>query len=170
MMNLTYIVKKQYININLYKKKSMFKLHNSHTSVHNQLNSKRFNIFAVSITSWHWHGTENWNPSSLKIRSINHIHGYSCHRFAMGQAISSYGIDLVWPNIMVSASEVSNWMCHELSLDRCLTYWGRDKMADISQTTFSNVFSSMKMFEFRLKFHWSLFLSVQLKVVQHWFR
>ena len=35
--------------------------------------------------------------------------------------------------------------------------WGRDEMNDILQTTFSNVFSSMKMLEFRLKFHWSLF-------------
>ena len=28
----------------------------------------------------------------------------------------------------------------------------------------------MKMFEFRLKFQWSLFLRVQLTVFQHWFR
>ena len=28
----------------------------------------------------------------------------------------------------------------------------------------------MKMFELRLKFHWSLFLSVQLTISQHWFR
>ena len=41
-----------------------------------------------------------------------------------------------------------------------LTHWGRDKMADVSQTTFSNVFSSMKMCEFRFKFHWSLFLPI----------
>ena len=39
-----------------------------------------------------------------------------------------------------------------------LTHWGRDKMTAISQTTFANAFSSMKMYEFRLKFHWSLFL------------
>ena len=46
-----------------------------------------------------------------------------------------------------------------ITLSWCtILHWGRDKMADISQTTFSNVFSSMKMFEFRLKFHWSLFL------------
>ena len=51
-----------------------------------------------------------------------------------------------------------------------LPHWGRDKMADISQTTFSNVFSSMKMFEFRLKFHWSLFPRVQLTKFQHCFR
>ena len=43
-----------------------------------------------------------------------------------------------------------------------LTHWGRDKMAAISKTTFSHAFSWMKMYEFRLRFHWSLFLMVQL--------
>ena len=51
-----------------------------------------------------------------------------------------------------------------------LTHWGPDKMAAISQTTFSNVFSWMKMYEFRLRFHWSLFPRVQLTIFQHWFR
>ena len=51
-----------------------------------------------------------------------------------------------------------------------LTHWGRDKMDAISQTPFSNAFSWMKMFEYRLKFHWSLFLRVQLTISQHWFR
>ena len=51
-----------------------------------------------------------------------------------------------------------------------LTHWGRDKMAAIFQTSFSNAFSWMKMYEFRLKFHWCLFLSVQLAIFQHWFR
>ena len=50
------------------------------------------------------------------------------------------------------------------------TYWGQDKMDNISHTTFLNVFSSMKMFAFPLKFHWSLFLSIQLITFQHWFR
>ena len=49
-------------------------------------------------------------------------------------------------------------------------YWGRDKMDAISQTTFWSAFSWMKMFEFRLKFHWSLFLRVQLTIFRHWFR
>ena len=51
-----------------------------------------------------------------------------------------------------------------------LTHWGRDKMAAIFQTTFSNAFSSMKMYTFRLRFHWSLFPRVQLTIFQHWFR
>ena len=44
------------------------------------------------------------------------------------------------------------------------------QMDAISQTTFSNAFSWMKMYEFRLKFHWSLFLRFQLTIFQHWFR
>ena len=51
-----------------------------------------------------------------------------------------------------------------------LTHWGRDKIDAISQTTFSNAFSWMKMFQFRLKFQWSLFPRVQLTIFQHWFR
>ena len=38
-----------------------------------------------------------------------------------------------------------------------LTHWGRGKMAAVSQTTLSNAFSWMKMYEFRLRFHWILF-------------
>ena len=52
----------------------------------------------------------------------------------------------------------------------CLTHWGQDKMAAVSQTTFSNAFSLMKMVEFRLKFHWNLFLKVLWTIFQHWFR
>ena len=52
----------------------------------------------------------------------------------------------------------------------CLAHWGRDKMATIFQTKFSSTFSWMKIYEFRLKFHWSLFLMVKLTIFQHWFR
>ena len=51
-----------------------------------------------------------------------------------------------------------------------LTQWGRDKMATVSQTTLSNAFSLIKLLEFRLRFHWSFFLRVQLTIIQHWFR
>ena len=44
---------------------------------------------------------------------------------------------------------------------RVLTHWGRDKM-----TTFSWI----KTHEFLLRFHWSLFLRVQLTIFEHWFR
>ena len=43
-------------------------------------------------------------------------------------------------------------------------------MAAILQTTFSCVFSWMKNFVLWFKCHWSLFLGVQLAIIQHWFR
>ena len=50
------------------------------------------------------------------------------------------------------------------------THWGWDKMATISQTTFSNTFSWMKIYKFRFEFHWHLFLIIQLTISQLWFR
>ena len=49
-------------------------------------------------------------------------------------------------------------------------HWSRGKIVAISQTTFSNAFSWMKMYEFRLRFHWNLFLRLELTIFQHWFR
>ena len=51
-----------------------------------------------------------------------------------------------------------------------LTNWCRDEMDAISQTTFSSAFSWMKMSEFQLKFHWSLFRRVQLTMLKYRFR
>ena len=50
-----------------------------------------------------------------------------------------------------------------------LTHWGRDKMAAIFQTTFSNAFTWMEMHEFRFRFHWNLFPRFQSTKFQHWF-
>ena len=49
-------------------------------------------------------------------------------------------------------------------------HWSRDKMATIFQMTFSNAFSWIKMYKFRLIFDWSLFPSVQSTIFRHWFR
>ena len=66
------------------------------------------------------------------------------------------------------------WNTHTASMWRNdidgLTHWGRDKMYAISQTTFWSAFSWMKMYKLPLRFHWSLFLCVQLTIFQHWFR
>ena len=51
-----------------------------------------------------------------------------------------------------------------------LTHWGRNKMAAVFQTKFWNRFYWMKIYEFRLQFHWSLFLGVQSTIFQHCFR
>ena len=49
-----------------------------------------------------------------------------------------------------------------------LTHLPLDKMAAVSLMTFSNALSWMKSFVFRFRFHWSLFLRVQLTITQHW--
>ena len=46
-----------------------------------------------------------------------------------------------------------------------LTHCDRDKIAAIFQMTYSNTFSWMKMYEFQLRFYWSLFLRVQLTIM-----
>ena len=55
------------------------------------------------------------------------------------------------------------------SLSKLNTFRPR-QMDAISQTTFSNGFSWMKIFEFWLKFHWSLFPRIQLIIFHHWSR
>ena len=68
---------------------------------------------------------------------------------------------------------LSYWYVHVfLSISRVvgvklLTHWGREKMAAISQTIFSNAFSWVELFDFPLKFHWSLFPRFQLTISQH---
>ena len=51
-----------------------------------------------------------------------------------------------------------------------LTYWERDKLADIIQATFSNAFPWLKMHEYQSRFHLSFFLRVQLIIFEHWCR
>ena len=56
-----------------------------------------------------------------------------------------------------------------------LTDWGRVKMAAIFRTTFSDALSCMKMYEFRLRFHWNLFVRIYLVTewvlyLTHWGR
>ena len=61
----------------------------------------------------------------------------------------------------MSVQKMSHWGWDKMS--------GWDKMDAISQTTFSSAFSWMKIFEFRLKIHWRLFLRVQLTIFQDFF-
>ena len=44
----------------------------------------------------------------------------------------------------------------------CYIHWGQDKIVAISQAIFSNAFSWMKMYEFRLRFDWNFVPGVQI--------
>ena len=43
-------------------------------------------------------------------------------------------------------------------------------MTAILRMAFSNAFTWMKTFEFQIKFHWNMFLGLQLTINQYWFR
>ena len=78
-----------------------------------------------------------------------------------------YGWNPNFPNHK-RTQQIVNYVDHTLT--EWFTHWGWDKMPAVSQTAFSNAFSWMKMYEFRLRFHWCLFLMFQLTLFQHWFR
>ena len=64
----------------------------------------------------------------------------------------------------------SKWRCFDVITTSLLRNVFAGKVAHISQTTFSNAFPWMKIYEFRLISHWSLFLRVRLSMFQPWFR
>ena len=79
--------------------------------------------------------------------------------FPFDDVIMSFISDHVWGRlVMVSVSALLVFYAYSL------THQGRDKMAVVSQTTFSNTFSWIKMYEFRLRFHWSLFPKIWLTI------
>ena len=96
-----------------------------------------------------WRHKPSWDGPTLALRQS--YNGFENYQTTVTEFIRNY----------------MTFFCfrEQISLKPELTHWGRDKMNNISQTTFS-----MKMFEFRLKFHWSLFPRVQLTIFQHWFR
>ena len=97
-----------------------------------------------------------------------------------------------WPWCFTMSPDVRSQLCY-FDVKLCVgglpagtvTHRGRDKMTAISQTILWNAFSWIQMLlrrgallifkitwsnEFRLKFHWSLFLSVPLRIFHHWLR
>ena len=127
-------------------------------------------IQGCGISNANGGGTLFFIISRLTTEEIPHTYIFR-HPFSLHDPIQGCGI------------YIANVLCSDVSLDihlKCcgvfhftiniLTHWGRDKMAAIFQTTFSNAFSWMKMHEFRLRFHWSLFLRLELTIFQHWSR
>ena len=58
---------------------------------------------------------------------------------------------------------------YAMNLMRTITRCDRDKSNATSRTTFSDACPVMKMYEYCLRFHWSLFLGFELTIFQHWF-
>ena len=111
-----------------------------------------------SLPHWNWRVLDNLNLrlSISTITMLSFIGVLDVQHVVMWRRHTSYihKGSLMWTDL---------WIYQ-------LTHWGRGKMAAIFQTTFSNAFSWMKMYEFRLRFHWSLFLRFELTIFHHWFR
>ena len=90
------------------------------------------------------------HQSSESLAFVRGIHRWpvdSPHKRPITRKMFPFDDVIMWREY-VTCMDVKTW--------KHLTHWGRDKMDAISQTTFSNTFSWMKMFEFWLNFHWSL--------------
>ena len=106
------------------------------------------------------------------IKVVRTVHAYSIY-FNQHASFSKLDTSRYWAFMLIchSLAVYAGMRIVELGVAPvlggvCLTHWGRDKMDAISQTTFSNAISWISW----LKFHWSLFLRVQLTISQHWFR
>ena len=64
--------------------------------------------------------------------------------------------------IIWTSTDLLHWFIYAALGGNELTAWGLNKMADSIKATFSNTFYLMKMFEFLVKCHWSVFLGVQV--------
>ena len=88
----------------------------------------------------HW----NFNQNSYIFNEENQFENDSWKMAAIlsrSQCVNNRGPHNLW-----TTAAQQRYMKH---LNERLTHWGWDKMADISQTTFSNAFSWMKMCKFR---------------------
>ena len=123
----------------------------------------------VQIKAWHWPADKPLSEPMM-VNLPTHIcvtrpQGVNCTRPSVAMimayitcSVTSHYLNQPW---------LIHWM---LKRHFHLTHWGRDKMAAISQTTVSNAFSWMKIHQFRLIFHWRLFLRVESIIFQHRFR
>ena len=117
----------------------------------------------------HWHRNIQINNMTIDInKNFWHVRIPTWMSY---QSLSRFLCNISRSNSVLSASAavlVTHSCCSCASCDaqltdlpqggeRPLTHWGRDKIAAISQTTFSNAFYWMKMYEFWFRFHRNLF-------------
>ena len=140
---------------------------------HNWTNSKclRLKVYSQFLSSTPWKVSSDFTTKiCCEICCDVGLIPFCCARwsFQLSSLEAFFSLEK-YPSACVTFSH--EYLCWQFSATVTeLTLWGRGKMATISQTTFSNASSWMKMFEFRLRFHWSLFLGVQTTISQHWFR
>ena len=109
------------------------------------------------------------NP--LKSMKTYNLHNFRINKIPRLLTSLSYGLTYMWTFICkyIHMHTYKTYITWYTRMYACMCSFNslRPRQMDaISQTTFSNAFSWMKMFEFRLK----LFPRVQLTIFHHWFR
>ena len=130
-------------------------------------------LMALQDSEWNlklysmWHNNLWLSHFTHEVIACHHRPYYVLH----GLSIVTLQDAFLWVAHTI-LSQLGNWFKHNsfARVGLYLTHWGQDKMAAFFQTTFSNKFSWMKMYGFRLEFHCSLFLRLELTIFQHWFR
>ena len=118
-----------------------------------------------------------WSGSSLELSALWKMHivvlipscmrvtNDRCHKTPSPSLITSLETIVTEQNFQrMQQLRPHWWICTKIK------HIGRGKMAAIFQTTSLNAFFWIKMNRFRLRFHLSLFLRVQLTIFHHWFR
>ena len=122
---------------------------------------------ADSLNGWRSHRTSS-DGVKLRINADHDVH-FSTYKWIWmywwQASVFKVCKELVlhWNQRVDITPTLSKLMAPEIAI----TLWGRYKLDAISQMTFSNTFSSVQMIEF--KFHWSLFLWVELTTF-YWFK
>ena len=105
-----------------------------------------------------------------RLRLILETLRYICHtlQYWLGWPICAYCHNIsrkpVQPRLLMP------WLLADITEHHdIITHWAWRKIATISQMTFSNGFSWIEIYIFRLRYHSSLFPRVQLTIFQHWF-
>ena len=118
-------------------------------------------LTSITKSSWgpfYWHGLI-LSPAQISNQSIIMCRMKIIYPFPNFRGASIE----VWEWISNFIDAKLYWACDYLSvLGLNLIHSKRRQNGRHSQTTFKNGFSWMKMYEFRLKFHWSLFLRVPI--------
>ena len=133
------------------------RLHNHNKAKHNKTVCIFLGIYCMSHRSRYSFSGTHWY-SSMPSRTHRPCAAKHCH-------MKVICLHFILPYLYRT---IHTYAC--ISTMCALTHGCRDKMAAIFQTTFSNAFSWMIMYEFRLRYQWSLFLRVKLTIFQHCFR
>ena len=114
----------------------------------------------VIQTNWNITGPAQSPPVNVRNKGGQHAVLHQINKKCIDEETQKCGVHVKFNQQVLSA-----FLCVVYP-----THLPLDEMATTSPTIFLDAYSWMKIFAFWLKFHWSLFLKVQLTITQHWFR